>query len=150
MDYEYMGSQIRKRRRELGRTQEWLAEKAEVSTSFVGHIERGSRKASLETLVKISLVLQCTLDALAMPPHSDLQLDGYTLDELKQAQRLLEAALTMSKGTTPIIGVTKVSQVEDAAKAMQIALSKEEMNRIEQAAKDTAVNTRGSWESPMV
>ncbi|MEG0513090.1 MAG: helix-turn-helix transcriptional regulator [Clostridia bacterium] len=97
MNDRYMGEQICKRRRALGRTQEWLAERAEVSTSFVGHIERGSRKASLETLVKISLALQCTLDALAMPPHSDLLLDGYSRDELTRAQRLLEAALSMSK-----------------------------------------------------
>ena len=97
MDYQYMGRQIRKRRRELGQTQEWLAEQSEVSTSFIGHIERGSRKASLETLMKISLALQCTLDALAMPPHSALVMDSYSQDELNQAQRLLEAALTMSK-----------------------------------------------------
>ena len=97
MDYLYMGGQIRNRRREMGRTQEWLAEQSEVSTSFIGHIERGSRKASLETLVKISLALQCTLDALALPPRNTLQQDGYSQTELTQAQRLLEAALAMSK-----------------------------------------------------
>lgn len=97
MDYSYMGRQIRKRRRVLGRTQEWLAEKANVSASFIGHIERGSRKASLETLVNISLALQCTLDALAMPSHSTLASDGYSQDELNQAQKLLETALAMSR-----------------------------------------------------
>ena len=97
MDYQYMGRQIRKRRRELGKTQEWLAEQSEVSTSFIGHIERGSRKASLETLVKISLALQCTLDVLALPPRSTLTRDGYSQDELNQAQKLLETALAMSR-----------------------------------------------------
>ena len=34
-------------------TQEQLAEKLQLSTSFLGHIERGTRKASLETLIAL-------------------------------------------------------------------------------------------------
>ncbi|MEG1472210.1 MAG: helix-turn-helix transcriptional regulator, partial [Clostridia bacterium] len=45
-------------------TQEQLAEKIGVSTSFVGHIERGSRKASLETLVSLANVFKVSLDYL--------------------------------------------------------------------------------------
>lgn len=97
MDYLYMGAQIRKRRRELGRTQEWLAEKADVSTSFIGHIERGDRKASLETLVKISRVLGTTMDQLVLPPHGSIDLEGYSQEQIANAQKLLEAALAMSK-----------------------------------------------------
>lgn len=54
----------------------------------------------------------------------------------------------IAKGTTPIVGVTKVYQVEDAKKAMDLVLSAEDMEKIEAAA-DTCVDTRGGWENPM-
>ncbi|MBQ3169297.1 MAG: helix-turn-helix transcriptional regulator [Clostridia bacterium] len=53
MNYNALGKRIRDHRRALGLTQEQLAEKTGVSISFIGHIERGSRKASLDTLVAI-------------------------------------------------------------------------------------------------
>lgn len=58
-------------------------------------------------------------------------------------------AWAVAKGTRPIIGVTKPSQVEDAAKAAQIVLSAEEMEQLETLAKEANVDTRGSWENPM-
>ena len=59
-------------------------------------------------------------------------------------------AWAIAKGTTPIIGVTKVSQVQDAVKAMRISLTAEEINQMETAAEETGVDTRGSWEMPMI
>ena len=38
-------------------TQEQLAEKTGVSTSFVGHIERGEKQASVDTVVTLSKCL---------------------------------------------------------------------------------------------
>ena len=58
-------------------------------------------------------------------------------------------ATAIAKGTRPIIGVTKPSQVEDAAKAAQIVQSNEEMGQLETLAKEANVDTRGSWENPM-
>lgn len=58
-------------------------------------------------------------------------------------------AWAVAKGTRPIIGVTKPSQVEDAAKAAQIVLSEEEIEQLETLAKEANVDTRGSWENPM-
>ena len=55
----------------------------------------------------------------------------------------------IAKGTTPIIGVTKVYQVEDTVKAAAIVLTVEDMAAIETAAAGTGVDTRGSWENPM-
>ena len=46
--------------------------------------------------------------------------------------------------------MTKPSQVEDAVKAAQIALSASEMEQLEILAKEANVDTRGSWENPMV
>lgn len=64
MDYEALGKRIRSQRKLLGMTQEELSEKVGVSCSFIGHIERGSRKLSLETLVNISEALNISCDAL--------------------------------------------------------------------------------------
>lgn len=64
MNYEALGRQIRKHRRDRGMTQDALAKKAGISASFLGHIERGSRKASLETLVAIANILRTGTDTL--------------------------------------------------------------------------------------
>ena len=59
-------------------------------------------------------------------------------------------AWVVAKGTLPIIGVTKASHVEDAAKAAQISLTADEMSELETKAANAGVDTRGSWEHPMV
>lgn len=64
IDYEAMGHRIRVRRKELGWTQEQLAEKAEISTSHVGEIERGTSICSLAVLVNLATVLDLNLDTL--------------------------------------------------------------------------------------
>lgn len=53
VNYKDMGTKVRTARKQLDMTQEKLAEKIGISASFMGHIERGSRVASLETLVAL-------------------------------------------------------------------------------------------------
>lgn len=60
IDYKDLGQRIRTLRRQHGLTQEELAEKAGISPSFMGHIERGSRIASLDTLVILCNTLKTT------------------------------------------------------------------------------------------
>ena len=64
MDYVDLGRRIRVRRQHLGLTQEQLAKEMGVSTSFMGHIERGTLKASLETLVQLANVMDVSIDGL--------------------------------------------------------------------------------------
>ena len=52
-----LGKRIAENRKHLKLTQEQLAEAIDMSSSFLGHIERGTRVSSLETLVKICNVL---------------------------------------------------------------------------------------------
>lgn len=59
-------------------------------------------------------------------------------------------AWAIAKGTTPIIGVTKPVQVQDAVRAMQVVLTADEVKMLEDAAESTGVDTRGSWENPMI
>lgn len=58
MLYQELGKRIRQQRMLARMTQEKLSEAAGISLSFLGHIERGTRKASLDTLVKICNVLK--------------------------------------------------------------------------------------------
>ena len=62
--YTSIGRRIRRLRKRRRWTQAELAERADISTSFLGHIERGSRKLSVETLNRIALALNCSADAL--------------------------------------------------------------------------------------
>ena len=58
MPYQELGKRVRQQRMLAQMTQEKLAEKAGISLSFLGHIERGTRKASLDTLVKLCNALK--------------------------------------------------------------------------------------------
>ncbi len=64
MDYVLLGKRVRIRRTVLELTQEGLAEKIGVSTSFIGHIERGTRKLSVETLYALCKALETSADFL--------------------------------------------------------------------------------------
>ena len=52
INYVNLGEKIKSTRKERGYTQEKLAEICDISTGFLGHIERGTRKLSLDRLGK--------------------------------------------------------------------------------------------------
>jgi len=62
--YRSMGNRIRVERKRLKLTQEELAEKANISANFLGHIERGTKRPTLDTLKKIVDVLQIPIAEL--------------------------------------------------------------------------------------
>ncbi|MEG0766237.1 MAG: helix-turn-helix transcriptional regulator [Clostridia bacterium] len=69
MDYVAIGARIRRARKMSNLTQSKLAERVEISTSFLGHIERGSRIASIETMARIAIELELSLDTLVFGPE---------------------------------------------------------------------------------
>lgn len=58
----------------------------------------------------------------------------------------IATAWAIGRGTTPILGVTKVEQVKDATQAAQITLTPEEVSQLEELAIASGVDTRGGWE----
>ena len=64
MDQGKIGKFIAVCRREKGFTQEQLAELIDVSTSFIGHIERGTRVLSVDTLERLCRTLHITPNML--------------------------------------------------------------------------------------
>lgn len=86
MDYLRLGQRIRRQRKLMGLTQKEVAERAGISLPFYGHIERGTRKASLETTVDIAnalgvstdMLLQDSLDVMTRPLTSDASLSEHS------------------------------------------------------------------------
>ena len=61
----------------------------------------------------------------------------------------IATAWAIAKGTLPIIGVTKVHQVEEAARAIQISLTDDEIRRLEKLGDEIGISTLREWEKEM-
>lgn len=70
-----------------------------------------------------------------------------TAHNLSAAQ--IGTAWAINKGTLPIIGVTKINHVEDAAKILNVKLSAEEIKKLESLADKANVSTIREWEKKM-
>lgn len=65
MDFlQTIGKRIRARRHALGMSQEALAERAGLHYTYIGQIERGEKNASIETMLKLCVALDTTLEKL--------------------------------------------------------------------------------------
>ncbi len=63
-NYKNIGKRIKEERKTLKLTQKDLAKRAGIDFRFLGNIERGVSKPSLDTIVKISRALDMPLDIL--------------------------------------------------------------------------------------
>lgn len=91
-----IGQRIIDRRKELGLTQEALAEKGEMTTQFVSYAESGKRAMRPENLLKISSVLGVSADYLLTGDviDKDLLLLSDKLRKLTPAQiRIIESII---------------------------------------------------------
>lgn len=66
LDYLRIGLRIGNYRRDLKMSQAELAELTDLSVGYISHIETGSKKASLEVLVRVASVLNVTVDRLLL------------------------------------------------------------------------------------
>lgn len=64
MDYSAIGKRIRVKRKQLGLSQEELAEMVNISTVHMSHIETGHTKLSLPVLVDLACALGVRTDDL--------------------------------------------------------------------------------------
>lgn len=87
MDFKSIGKQIRALKTQAGYSQEALAEAADLSPSYLSHIERGRKKVSLESLVRIADALGVTTDRLLSANQSSAP-SAF----LPEVQELLETA----------------------------------------------------------
>lgn len=82
MDYRMLGKRIREERLRLNLTQEQLSEDIEISTAYLGQIERGERSLTLDKLVKLANRLGVTVDYLL--------LDSVSISPDNQTDRILQ------------------------------------------------------------
>lgn len=74
MDRAFLGKRIRQERLKNKLTQEQLAEMIDVSTTYIGFIERGERSVTLEKIIDISAILHVSVDTLLSPsPNNSLE-----------------------------------------------------------------------------
>jgi transcriptional regulator with XRE-family HTH domain len=81
VDYSLLGKRIREERLRLNLTQEKLAEDVNISTAYLGQIERGERSVTLEKLIPLANRLGVTIDFLLndyVIPNSDANLNLLT------------------------------------------------------------------------
>jgi len=71
INYSALGERIRCARRKKKITQETLGEICSLSAAHIGHIERGTRIPSVETLFKISNALGVSTDQLLFDSQND-------------------------------------------------------------------------------
>lgn len=82
VDFGLIGSRIKSERKAAGKTQEWLAEKLDVSVGYISQVERGITKISLETLAEICFVLECDISYLVS--GSAKSQSGYLQNEFSE------------------------------------------------------------------
>ena len=71
MDFQWIGKRIRTLRRQAGLTQEQLAERANLSPSYLSHVERGTKRLSLDALEQIAEALAVPMTSLLTSQTSD-------------------------------------------------------------------------------
>jgi transcriptional regulator with XRE-family HTH domain len=68
-----LGAAIRRRRSDLGLSQEKLAERAGLHRNYVGGVERGERNPSFANLLRITLALEVTVEELMKRYSAELE-----------------------------------------------------------------------------
>lgn len=71
-------------------------------------------------------------------------------DKQKVSIAEVATAWAVAKGTTPIIGVTKPKYIVSEQKSVAIKLTEDDIIKLEALAKQTGVDTKGSWENSMI
>ena len=105
MDYYKIGQRIRKIRKAHGMSQEELAERVEISTTHMSHIETGNTKLSLQVLVDIAAALEVRTDDLL-----DISTTATTSTSLDEISAVLErCSAREAKVIADVVKATKLS-----------------------------------------
>ena len=108
LDYGRIGHRIRQARKAKGWSQGTLAEKCGISTSFMGHIERGTRIMSMNTFAGISESLGTKADELlwGVPEPTETSLAAMWEPAGTQDADSYEVYMKIMKSVAEIMGGT--------------------------------------------
>ena len=105
LDYYKIGQRIRKFRKAYGLSQEELAERVDISTTHMSHIETGNTKLSLPVLVDIAAALEVRTDELLN--DGSILTAGSAIEEIVSV--LNSCTATEAKVITDIVKATKLA-----------------------------------------
>lgn len=107
MNRTILGRRLREERIRSGLTQEQTAEYINVSTAYVGLVERGERSITLEKLILLAKCFHVTVDYLLQdslpqtPSHADAQMQqlwqNASTEEKDMILSILKSVLSHSK-----------------------------------------------------
>ncbi len=110
MNFDGLGKRIKEERLKSGFTQEALAETVGLSAVYIGQIERGQRKLSLESLVSVANALNVSVEALLRDStkgniNSSINelielLKGHTYEEISLVTDIVKTTLSRIKDNT--------------------------------------------------
>lgn len=126
-NYKTIGKRIKTERETLKLTQKELAERAGIDFRFLGNIERGVSKPSLDTIVSIAQALDMPLDLLVAehilhknPPENSAitkevvrLMKMLTDDDAKRVLKLIRCAIELYTGKPVVIPNEIRSQLKD-------------------------------------
>lgn len=106
--YRRIGRNIRRLRREKGLTQEALAEEAGLSIKMIQKLETGQKGFHMETIIRIAVTLDISLDSLTGMRGADKKLmfwqeafyaltEDKTDDEIKYAVGIVDSVFKLHK-----------------------------------------------------
>lgn len=84
MNYKQIGQRIRTQRKNKMLTQEQLAGLTGVTLSFIGHIERGTRAVSVETLARLCKALEMDMHYIVFGDFSGSSVNSDLLNDLRE------------------------------------------------------------------
>lgn len=99
--FEDIGKRVKKRRIELGYTQEYLAEKMDVSIQMISGTESGKKTLKLENFIKFCEILETTPDYLikGRDPTSILieEMERLTDTQIERINAVIKQCIEMCK-----------------------------------------------------
>lgn len=104
MDNSTLGERIKKARKRLNLTQEQLGEMADVTSAYIGQIERNERTPSLKRLKKVAKQLDVSVEYLVVGTKSSAEINEDLKKELdginEQQKQLITEVIRIVKKYT--------------------------------------------------
>ena len=104
LDFKEIGIRVRSEREKYGLTREGIAEIIGLSPFYIGQIERGDRRMSLETLYKVSDSLNISIDFLLKGEYSYIEniiVNQVLMDNLKNQTNVdIQEIISLLEGSS--------------------------------------------------
>lgn len=116
LDYAKVGARIRQIRKTKGWSQDELAKKCGITMNFIGHIERGTRKMSLDTFASLCRELDADANALlwGMTKNSDAVIESLWRQPEKADSDSYAMYIRIVKSVADIMGGYEKQEPADA------------------------------------